>query len=114
MAQAVKLASLLLPASAPELQSVFSDATSTALNEDSDLQDRENAIAIIKWLMHTHSKLTWFLRSTSTDESMPRHDQSQSVREAVQVRKWWGSERKWGWGPRIEHCSQRGYTHAHK
>ena len=46
-AQAVKLASLLLPASAPELQMVFNEATTTALDDSADLQDRENAIAIL-------------------------------------------------------------------
>ena len=46
-AQAVKLASLLLPSSAPELQSVFSSATTTALDDETDLPKRENAIAIL-------------------------------------------------------------------
>ena len=46
-AQAVKLASLLLPASAPELQMVFNESTTTALDDSADLQDRENAIAIL-------------------------------------------------------------------
>lgn len=46
-AETVKLASLLLPATAPELQSVFAQATTTALDDAEDLQNRENAIAVL-------------------------------------------------------------------
>ena len=46
-AETVKLASLLLPPSAPELQSVFAEAKKTALDEKASLADREEAVAIL-------------------------------------------------------------------
>ena len=46
-AETVKLASLLLPPSAPELQSVFAQATATSLDDTASLSDRGEAIAVL-------------------------------------------------------------------
>jgi putative membrane-bound dehydrogenase-like protein len=46
-AETVKLASLVLPADAPELKSVFENATRQALDADAPLQSREEAIALL-------------------------------------------------------------------
>ena len=46
-AETVKLASLLLPADAPELKSVFEQATREALDDDLPIQSREDALALL-------------------------------------------------------------------